>query len=183
MKPHKWHDEIVAWASGAEIECRRKESSGWSKWETFKEFYWMEGDLYEYRIKPQPQVNKFSHIPYWLCCGSLHQHHHYSSCSEAKAGNPERCRFGTVEEHQKRMEKSQPKKDEIEKEWNRRMAEKALAIPEISDAVDRLFEAFAVKEPQYLYVYGDLSWDEQSYKLCRKQGDFGTYIGKIKLED
>ncbi len=38
------------------------------------------------------------------------------------------------------------------------------------------------KEPQYLYVYADPSWDMSSYKVCRKQGDFGTYIGKIKLE-
>ena len=38
------------------------------------------------------------------------------------------------------------------------------------------------KEPQYLYVYADQSWDMSSYKVCRKQGDFGTYIGKIKLE-
>jgi hypothetical protein len=39
------------------------------------------------------------------------------------------------------------------------------------------------KEPQYLYAYEDLQWDLYSYKLCRRKGDFGTYIGKIKLED
>ena len=38
------------------------------------------------------------------------------------------------------------------------------------------------KEPQYLYVYGDVLWDVSSYKLCRKKGEFGQYIGKIKLE-
>lgn len=39
------------------------------------------------------------------------------------------------------------------------------------------------KEPQYLYVYADLEWDMSSYyKVCGKKGDFGTYIGKIKLE-
>jgi hypothetical protein len=38
------------------------------------------------------------------------------------------------------------------------------------------------KEPQYLYVYEDLQWDLYSYKLCRRKGEFGTYIGKIKLE-
>jgi hypothetical protein len=38
------------------------------------------------------------------------------------------------------------------------------------------------KEPQYLYVYGDWNYDKHSYKLCRKQGDFGACIGKIKLE-
>jgi hypothetical protein len=39
------------------------------------------------------------------------------------------------------------------------------------------------KEPQYLYAYEDLQWDLYSYKLCRRKGEFGTYIGKIKLED
>jgi hypothetical protein len=39
------------------------------------------------------------------------------------------------------------------------------------------------KEPQYLYVYEDLQWDLYSYKLCRRKGEFGTYIGKIKLEE
>jgi hypothetical protein len=39
------------------------------------------------------------------------------------------------------------------------------------------------KEPQYLYVYADLQWDLYSYKLTRKKGDFGQYIGKIKLEN
>lgn len=38
------------------------------------------------------------------------------------------------------------------------------------------------KEPQYLYVYGNLDWDKHSYKLCRRKGLFGDYIGKIKLE-
>jgi len=38
------------------------------------------------------------------------------------------------------------------------------------------------EKPQYLYVYGDVQWDLYSYKLCRRKGDFGTYIGKIKLE-
>jgi hypothetical protein len=39
------------------------------------------------------------------------------------------------------------------------------------------------KEPQYLYAYEDLQWDLYSYKLSRRKGEFGTYIGKIKLED
>ena len=38
------------------------------------------------------------------------------------------------------------------------------------------------EKPQYLYVYGDVQWDLYSYKLTRRKGDFGTYIGKIKLE-
>ncbi len=51
MKQHKWHKEIKAWADGAEIECRRLESWGWGEWETFKEFYWFEGDVYEYQYR------------------------------------------------------------------------------------------------------------------------------------
>jgi hypothetical protein len=39
------------------------------------------------------------------------------------------------------------------------------------------------EKPQYLYAYEDLQWDLYSYKLCRRKGDFGTYVGKIKLED
>jgi len=38
------------------------------------------------------------------------------------------------------------------------------------------------KEPQYLYVYADLELDTSSYKVCRREGNFGEYIGKIKLE-
>lgn len=39
---------------------------------------------------------------YWLCCGSLHPGHkgkRANSCFVAKEGHPERCRFGTAEEH------------------------------------------------------------------------------------
>jgi hypothetical protein len=62
MKQHKWHKEIKAWADGAEIECRRLESWGWGEWETFKEFYWFEGDVYEYRIKPQPKESQYLYV-------------------------------------------------------------------------------------------------------------------------
>ena len=102
---HKWHKEIKAWADGAEIECFNESKSLWE----FCMFPEWEEELYFRISQTQPKLNEFSHIPYWLCCGSLDIHHHYSSCSEAKAGNPERCRFGTVEEHQKQMKKPQPK--------------------------------------------------------------------------
>ena len=52
---HKWHKEIKAWADGAEIESRVKETDGWSEWKLFAEFYWYEGERYEFRIKPQPK--------------------------------------------------------------------------------------------------------------------------------
>ena len=107
MKSHKWAKEIKAWADGEIIEYRwipsMHTSSNWSSVGQ-NEIDWNLATL-EFRIKPQPKVNEFAHIPYWLCCGSLDIRHHATSCSEAKAGYPERCRFGTVEEHQKRMEK------------------------------------------------------------------------------
>lgn len=107
---HKWHDEIVAWAAGKEIEYRWEDQhkKQWSEWETCErpKFYYFN---YEFRIKPTPKESEFAHIPYWLCCGSLDSHHHNTSCYEAKAGYPERCRFGTIAEHKKRMEKPTPK--------------------------------------------------------------------------
>lgn len=78
-------------------------------------------------------------------------------------------------------------KKETEKDWNRRMAEKALAIPEISEAVDRLFEAFAVKEPQYLFVYKTVNGIEFGTVgmafIVNSSTDKFECIGKIKLEE
>ena len=107
MKPHKWAKEIKAWADGAEIECNFYGDEGWTPVD--KEIAPVFSERHQYRIKPQPKENEFAHIPYWLCCGSLDPHHHKTFCSEAKAGYPERCRFGTITEHQKRMKKPQPK--------------------------------------------------------------------------
>lgn len=45
---HKWHDEIVAWAGGAEIEYF---SAGYG-WQVTNKPEWCEES--EYRIKPQP---------------------------------------------------------------------------------------------------------------------------------
>ncbi|CAB4240929.1 hypothetical protein UFOVP22_29 [uncultured Caudovirales phage] len=51
---HKWHDEIVAWAGGAEIEFLSKQTCTWEiatqpSWETYV----------QYRIKPQPKEKKY----------------------------------------------------------------------------------------------------------------------------
>jgi len=89
------------------------------------------------------------------------------------------------EEHIEYRIKPQPTKEEIEKELARQLAEKALAIPEISEAVDRLFEAFAEKEPQYLYVYkvnGKIHLIECGGYIAHNKDDYYEYIGKIKLE-
>ena len=54
---HKWHDEIVAWAGGAEIEWAYIEDTlnEWKlencpEWDNYK---------YRFRIKPQPKEKKF----------------------------------------------------------------------------------------------------------------------------
>jgi len=36
--------------------------------------------------------------PYWICCGDENPAHN-GKCIEARVGHPERCRFGTQEEH------------------------------------------------------------------------------------
>ena len=46
MAKHKWHDEIVAWASGSEIE-----SNGGCGWFSDASPDWNDDD-YEFRIKP-----------------------------------------------------------------------------------------------------------------------------------
>jgi hypothetical protein len=91
-----------------------------------------------------------------------------------------------IDEYQYRI-KPQPKEDEIEKEWNRRMAEKALAIPEISEAVYKVFEAFAVKEPQYLYAYdteeGIKLGEEGSATPIKNLNGRYKLLGAIKMEE
>ena len=38
-------------------------------------------------------------VRYWLCCGSKVYPHGAESCYEARAGHPERVRWGTAKEH------------------------------------------------------------------------------------
>ena len=61
MMKHRWHDEIVAWAGGAEIECRYLKA----------ESYWGDNDEgitlfdnpdYEFRIKPQPKEPQYINV-------------------------------------------------------------------------------------------------------------------------
>ena len=49
---HKWHDEIVAWAGGAEIE-----EFAYGVWEERDQPKWHLN--YQYRIKPQPKQPKY----------------------------------------------------------------------------------------------------------------------------
>jgi hypothetical protein len=78
--------------------------------------------------------------------------------------------------------KPQPTHEDIMKEHYREMAKKALAIPEISEAVDRLFEAFAEKEPQYLYAYKVNAKIVELYDELQMAWDGKMLLGKIKLE-
>lgn len=50
MKPHKWQKEIIAWANGAEIECKWVDG----EWHPEKSPHW--DSTYEYRIKPVTPV-------------------------------------------------------------------------------------------------------------------------------
>lgn len=59
MTKHKWHEEIKAWADGAEIE-RRKLSAG-INWEPFNG-HWATGFDWEYRIKPQPKEPQYLYV-------------------------------------------------------------------------------------------------------------------------
>ena len=74
---HKWHDEIVAFGNGIEIEVKHQ---GY-EWEKADNLIYIDNDKVQYRIKPQQ-------VPYWVCCGN--------------ADIRQECHFGTADEHSKR---------------------------------------------------------------------------------
>lgn len=60
MAQHKWYNEIVAWASGAEIEIRFLNSKNiWGQWHSKRTPQWDTSERTEYRIKPQPKLVPF----------------------------------------------------------------------------------------------------------------------------
>jgi hypothetical protein len=59
MSKHKWYNEIVAWASGAEIEYRHSDDN----WYAMKNPSWNNQYL-EYRIKPQPKEPQYLYVYY-----------------------------------------------------------------------------------------------------------------------
>lgn len=59
MKPHKWAKEIKAWADGAEIEIS---ISGQNDWSLIQDDHDWSGDLWEYRIKPQPKEPQYLYV-------------------------------------------------------------------------------------------------------------------------
>ena len=62
---HKWHDEIVAWAGGAEIEFHAPDG-----WETVDAPKWHIDS--EYRIKPQPKQPKYLYVWHELNYGKAY---------------------------------------------------------------------------------------------------------------
>ena len=58
MAQHKWHKEIVAWASGAEIEVYYESQQDWCPVPSNPTW----NDEYEYRIKPTPKEPQYLYI-------------------------------------------------------------------------------------------------------------------------
>ena len=52
---HKWHDEIVSFANGIEIEVKHQ---GY-EWEKADNLIYIDNDKVQYRIKPQPIQQKY----------------------------------------------------------------------------------------------------------------------------
>lgn len=71
MQKHKWYNEIVAWAGGAEIEIRTYEldevSPTWSEWKHWSKptdvtVNFLTNEGIEYRIKPQPVEPQYLYV-------------------------------------------------------------------------------------------------------------------------
>lgn len=62
MTKHKWHDEIVAWAGGTEIQYKNKFDPD-DTWDTEVEMEpeW-NNKVWEFRIKPQPKEKKYLYV-------------------------------------------------------------------------------------------------------------------------
>lgn len=58
MTQHKWHKEIKAWADGTEIEYRYGLEL---RWLSISNPDW-NGNIYEFRIKPQPKHPKYLYV-------------------------------------------------------------------------------------------------------------------------
>lgn len=59
---HIWHDEIVAWAAGEEIQVSSKDKSGtWSSWADTRHPGWFTDGYVMYRIKPKKKEINFKY--------------------------------------------------------------------------------------------------------------------------
>jgi len=61
MKPHKWYNEIVAWASGAEIEYAVANSLNY-EWHPLDSVDRFEHRNTNFRIKPQPKEPQYLYV-------------------------------------------------------------------------------------------------------------------------
>lgn len=72
MQKHKWYNEIVAWAMGAEIEYRCLTlDNTWSSWMPIDNPKWSISGSDEYRIKPQPKEPQYLYVTSHPQNGSL----------------------------------------------------------------------------------------------------------------
>ena len=68
MAKHKWHDEIVAWAGGAEIEFRQFQFVEY--WQPMQHnIAIFDNESFQFRIKPQPKQPKYLYV--YKICGKL----------------------------------------------------------------------------------------------------------------
>lgn len=61
-KQHKWHKEICAWASGAEIEYASHDKEDWELTHDNNPSW---GNIFRYRIKPQPKEPTYLYVYGW----------------------------------------------------------------------------------------------------------------------
>ena len=61
VQKHKWYNEIVAWASGAEIECRFADPEEEDKWQVIHDPCWYDEE-FEFRIKPTPKEPQYLYV-------------------------------------------------------------------------------------------------------------------------
>jgi hypothetical protein len=62
VQKHKWYNEIVAWASGAEIEWRTNNGSMHTEWKEAGEIPNWHIGIAEFRIKPQPKEPQYLYV-------------------------------------------------------------------------------------------------------------------------
>lgn len=61
VQKHKWYNEIVAWASGAEIEFAYSVVSDFAVWNTRQNQDWDDA-RFIFRIKPQPEEPQYLYV-------------------------------------------------------------------------------------------------------------------------
>ena len=62
MAKHKHHNEIIAWANGAEIEYF---DAPWCEWRPETDFLWE--DNVQFRVKPEPKPDVVRFVHAYMC--------------------------------------------------------------------------------------------------------------------